>query len=99
MISGLLLIISTVNSKIVQGYAAINHQSLESTKCGDKKFRLSFSIFHTVTPSLVGWSGSCNFRKGLASKESVTLRRNDTHENLMTVAFRRVKLLFPVMVT
>ena len=37
MISGLLLIISTVNSKIVQEYAAISHQSLESTKCGDKK--------------------------------------------------------------
>ena len=81
MISGLLLIISTVNSKIVQEYAAISHQSLESTKCGDKKkFRLSFSIFHTVTPSLVGWSGSCNFRKGLASKESVTQCRNDTRK-------------------
>ena len=100
MISGLLLIISTVNSKIVQGYAAINHQSLESTKCGDKKkiFRLSFSIFHTLTPSLVGWSGSCNFRNGWASKESVTLCRNDTW-NLMSVPFRKVKLLFPVMVT
>ena len=99
MISGLLLIISTVNSKIVQEYAAINHQSLESTKCGDQeKFRLSFSIFHTVTPSLVRWSGSCNFKKGLASKESVTLCLI-THENLMSVAFRRLKLLFPVMVT
>ena len=69
---------STVNSKIVQGYATINPQSLESTKCGDKKH--SFSIFRTVTPSSFGRSGSCNFRKGLASKESVTLCRNDARK-------------------
>ena len=57
MISGLLLIISTVNSKIVQEYAAINHQSLESTKCGDKKIQtvfLDFSYDHAVVGWLVG---------------------------------------------
>ena len=29
-----LLLMITKKSKIVQGYATINHQSLESTKCG-----------------------------------------------------------------
>ena len=67
MIPGMLLMNSTVNSKIVQGYATINPQSLESTKCGDKIH--SFSIFHTVTPSSFGRSDSCKLRKGLRSFE------------------------------
>ena len=82
-----LLLTITKRSKIVQGYATINHQSLESTKCGQtnaivkyKKIRLSFSISHTVTPSSFGRLGSCKLRMSLASKESVTLCHNDTRK-------------------
>ena len=44
MTSGLLLMISTINSKIIQGCAPRNHQSLESTKCGESNAILKYKI-------------------------------------------------------
>ena len=49
--------ISTVNSKIVKGHAAINPQILESTNCGEKKIQtvfLDFSYGHDVVIWPVG---------------------------------------------
>ena len=51
MIPGLLHMISTVDSKTVQEYAAINPQSLESTKCDEF---LDFSYGHAVVIWPVG---------------------------------------------
>ena len=53
-----------VKSKIVQGYAAINHQSLESTKCGQsnaivkkkKSDCLSRFVIRSRRRHLAGWA-------------------------------------------
>ena len=77
--------ISTANSKIVQVCAASGtikvwkaQNVVRILRSRNKRFRLSFSIFHTLAPSSFGRSGSSNFRKGLVSKENVTPRRNNT---------------------
>ena len=79
--------ISTANSKIVQVCAASGtikvwkaQNVVRILRSRNKKFRLSFSIFHTLAPSSFSRSGSSYFRKALVSKESVTLRRNDTRK-------------------
>ena len=82
--------ISTVNPKNVPGCCDLEN----------KKSKVSFvMIFHSLAPSSFGRWGSCNYRKGLVSKESVTPRHIVAHENLMSIEFRRIKLFLLTVVT
>ena len=70
----LLLIYPHYDSRAVAQHCLLTNYS---RMCSKEPSEFGKQIFLTPAPSSFGRSGSSNYRTGLVSMESVTLRRND----------------------